>query len=80
MAKGRRGRWIDDHLSDPFVQKAQQAGYRSRATFKLLELDEKHRFLRPGRVVVDLGAAPGAGPSWQRSAWDRKGPFLRLIA
>ncbi len=77
MAKGRRGRWIDDHLSDPFVQKAQQAGYRSRATFKLLELDEKHRFLRTGRVVVDLGAAPGG---WSQLAAQRVGSQGAVLA
>ncbi len=77
MAKGRRGRWIDDHLSDPYVQKAQQAGYRSRATFKLLELDEKHRFLRPGQAVVDLGAAPGG---WSQLAAQRVGAKGSVLA
>jgi 23S rRNA (uridine2552-2'-O)-methyltransferase len=51
--------WMREHVSDPFVQKAQKEGYRSRAAYKLLEIDEKDRLLRPGMVVVDLGATPG---------------------
>jgi 23S rRNA (uridine2552-2'-O)-methyltransferase len=51
--------WMREHVSDPFVQRAQKEGYRSRAAYKLLEIDEKDRLLRPGTVVVDLGATPG---------------------
>ena len=61
-AKGRRlasTRWLTRHLGDPYVQRAQKEGYRSRAAYKLLEIDEKHRLLAPGRRVVDLGSAPG---------------------
>ncbi len=61
-AKGRKAsstRWIERQLSDPYVVKAQKEGYRSRAAYKLLEMDEKHHFLKPGMSVVDLGAAPG---------------------
>jgi len=61
-ARGRKissQRWLQRQLNDPYVQKAQAMGYRSRAAFKLLELDEKYKFLAPGKNVVDLGAAPG---------------------
>jgi 23S rRNA (uridine2552-2'-O)-methyltransferase len=51
--------WMREHVNDPFVQRAQKEGYRSRAAYKLLEIDERDRLLRPGAVVVDLGAAPG---------------------
>jgi len=53
------GRWLDEHFSDPYVRRAQGEGFRSRAAFKLEELDAAEKLLRPGTVVVDLGAAPG---------------------
>ena len=52
-------RWLERQLNDPYVAAAQREGYRSRAAFKLIEIDDKYRLLRPGRRVVDLGAAPG---------------------
>ena len=52
-------RWLLRQLNDPYVSKAQELGYRSRAAFKLLEINEKYHFLKPGITVVDLGAAPG---------------------
>lgn len=52
-------RWLERQLNDPYVHKAKREGYRSRAAFKLLEIQEKHRFLKPGGRVADLGAAPG---------------------
>ncbi|MFA7276351.1 MAG: RlmE family RNA methyltransferase [Pseudobdellovibrionaceae bacterium] len=61
-AKGRKSsstRWIERQLNDPYVTKAKQLGYRSRAAFKLLEMDEKYKILKSGMAVVDLGAAPG---------------------
>ena len=61
-ARGRKAsstRWLDRQLNDPYVQEAKKVGYRSRAAFKLLQLDEKFRLLREGQRVVDLGAAPG---------------------
>src|ERR687891_30759 len=61
-AKGRRissTRWLARHLGDPYVQRAQKEGYRSRAAYKLLEIDDKHGLLGPGRRVLDLGCAPG---------------------
>jgi 23S rRNA (uridine2552-2'-O)-methyltransferase len=51
--------WLERQLNDPYVHEARKLGYRSRAAFKLAEIDDKYRFLKPGGVVVDLGAAPG---------------------
>ena len=51
--------WLDRHFKDEYVKRAQAEGYRSRAAFKLLELQERDRLMKPGQVVVDLGAAPG---------------------
>lgn len=61
-ARGRKlssTRWLERQLNDPYVRRAKAEGYRGRAAFKLIELDDKYRFLRPGARVVDLGAAPG---------------------
>ncbi|CAI3926549.1 23S rRNA U2552 (ribose-2'-O)-methylase RlmE/FtsJ (RlmE) (PDB:1EIZ) (PUBMED:10769117) [Commensalibacter communis] len=62
-------RWLTRQLNDPYVRAAQQQGWRSRAAFKLIELDEKFKFLRPGLKVIDLGAAPGG---WSQVAVHRK--------
>ncbi|MGD2130921.1 MAG: 23S rRNA (uridine(2552)-2'-O)-methyltransferase RlmE [Lysobacterales bacterium] len=60
MARSKSSkRWLAEHFDDEFVRLAQQQGLRSRSAFKLQELDEKYRLIRPGMVVVDLGAAPG---------------------
>ncbi|MGQ4583060.1 23S rRNA (uridine(2552)-2'-O)-methyltransferase RlmE [Lysobacter sp. F60174L2] len=59
-------RWLKEHHSDPFVKKARAEGLRSRAAYKLEELVERDRLLRPGMVVVDLGAAPGGWSQWVR--------------
>jgi 23S rRNA (uridine2552-2'-O)-methyltransferase len=64
MAKNRFSKaWIHAHLNDPYVKLAQQRKYRSRAAFKLIEIDEQDKLIRPGQVVVDLGSAPG---SWSQ--------------
>jgi 23S rRNA (uridine2552-2'-O)-methyltransferase len=52
--------WLHDHVTDPYVKRAQQEGYRARAAYKLTEIDDTLRLIKPGQVVVDLGAAPGA--------------------
>jgi len=66
MARSKSSRrWLDRHFSDAYVKRAQQAGYRSRAAFKLIEIQEKDRILEPGMRVLDLGAAPG---SWSQLA------------
>lgn len=69
--------WIHDHVTDHWVREARAQGYRSRAAFKLLELAEKDRLLRPGMTVVDLGAAPG---SWCQLLLQRIGPSGRIVA
>src|SRR5262245_25814572 len=51
--------WLDRQLNDPYVARAKREGFRSRAAYKLAEIDDKHRLLKPGSRVVDLGAAPG---------------------
>lgn len=70
-------RWLQRHVSDPFVRRAQAEGYRSRAAYKLLEIDRRERLLRPGAKVVDLGAAPGG---WSQVAARKVGPRGRVIA
>lgn len=70
-------RWLDRHFSDDYVRQAQERGYRSRAAFKLLEIHEKQRLVKPGQVVVDLGAAPGG---WSQVARELVGPEGLVIA
>ncbi len=79
-AKGRSTasqRWLERQLNDPYVRAAQAAGLRSRAAFKLKELDEKFRLVKPGARVVDLGAAPGG---WSQVALAKAGPKGRVVA
>ena len=64
-------RWLKEHFSDPFVKKAQAEGMRSRAVYKLEELVERDHLLKPGMVVVDLGAAPGGWSQWVRQELDQ---------
>jgi len=78
MAKKQgKQRWMTRHVNDPWVQRSQKDGYRSRASYKLIELDERHRLLRPGMTVVDLGAAPGG---WAQVAAARVGAAGRVVA
>jgi 23S rRNA (uridine2552-2'-O)-methyltransferase len=60
--------WLERQLNDPYVARAKREGYRSRAAYKLIEIDDKFRFLRPGAAVLDLGAAPGG---WSQAAAER---------
>ena len=69
--------WLKEHRDDVFVQRAQREGYRSRACYKLLELNERDRLIRPGMRVVDLGAAPGG---WSQVAGSLVGAKGRVIA
>ena len=69
--------WITEHVNDAYVQRARAEGWRSRAAFKLTEVDDKDKLLKPGMTVVDLGSAPG---SWSQVAARRVAPGGRLIA
>jgi 23S rRNA (uridine2552-2'-O)-methyltransferase len=71
------GRWLEEHFSDPYVRRAQESGLRSRAAFKLEELDDAEKLLFPGAIVVDLGAAPGG---WSQYAARRLGGKGRIFA
>lgn len=78
MARSKSSsRWLQEHFSDPFVKRAQAEGWRSRAVFKLDELIERDAVLKPGMVVVDLGAAPGG---WSQMVRERLGDGGRIIA
>lgn len=70
-------RWLKEHFSDPYVKKAQQTGFRSRAVFKLLELQERDKLFKPGMTVIDLGASPG---SWSQVIVNLVGKNGRVIA
>ena len=71
-------RWLQEHFADPFVKKAQAEGMRSRAAYKLEELVERDRLLKPGMTVVDLGAAPGGWSQWVRQALGDRGRVVAL--
>jgi 23S rRNA (uridine2552-2'-O)-methyltransferase len=70
-------KWLQEHEADKWVKMAREAGYRSRATFKLMEIQEKDRLFRPGQVVVDLGAAPGG---WSQLVAPLVGPNGLVVA
>ncbi len=79
MARGKRRKqaWLREHARDAYVRRAQEEGYRSRAVYKLIEIDRRYRLLRPGQIVIDLGAAPG---SWSEYARRQVGPSGRVLA
>ena len=78
MARSKSShRWLKEHFGDQYVKKSRTDGYRSRAVYKLDELDRKYALLRPGRVIVDLGAAPGG---WSQLAAERVGGKGRVFA
>lgn len=78
MARSKSsGRWLKEHFKDEYVQRAQREGWRSRAVYKLEELDQKYHLFRPGMTVVDLGAAPGG---WSQYAMKALGERGRVIA
>lgn len=76
MAKSSKA-WLRRHVTDAYVRQAKDAGYRSRAAFKLLEVDAKDRILKPGMTVLDLGAAPGG---WSQVAAERVGSRGKVVA
>ncbi|WP_189355167.1 RlmE family RNA methyltransferase [Undibacterium squillarum] len=68
MAKNKFNQnWIHDHINDPYVKLAQKEGYRARAVYKLKEIDESEKLIRPGQLIVDLGAAPGSWSQYVRN-------------
>jgi len=69
--------WMQEHVNDPYVKLAQKDGYRARAAYKLLEIDDKDRLIKPGMVIVDLGSTPG---SWSQVAIQRLKSNGRVIA
>ena len=78
MARSKSsGRWLREHFDDIYVRKAQKEGYRSRAVYKLVELDQKDHILKQGMTVVDLGAAPGG---WSQYAAEKVGDQGRVVA
>ena len=78
MARSKSSkRWLNEHFDDEFVLRAQKEGYRSRAIYKLIEIQQKDRILKPGMTVIDLGAAPGG---WTEYAVKQLGRQGRMIA
>ena len=78
MARSKSsGAWLAEHFADEFVKRAQKEGYRSRAIYKLQEIDQRDRLLRPGITVLDLGAAPGG---WSQYVHERVGASGRVVA
>lgn len=78
MARSKSSaRWLDEHVNDPFVKQAQKDGYRSRASYKLLAINEKDKLIRPGMLVIDLGSAPGG---WSQVASKLVGTGGKVIA
>ncbi len=78
MAKNKfNTSWLHDHINDPYVKMAQREGYRARAAYKLKEIDEQDKLIRPGQIIVDLGAAPG---SWSQYARNRLAQGMRRDA
>jgi 23S rRNA (uridine2552-2'-O)-methyltransferase len=78
MARSKSSaRWLDEHVNDPFVKQAQKDGYRSRASYKLLAINEKDKLIRPGMLVIDLGSAPGG---WSQVASKLVGAGGKVIA
>jgi 23S rRNA (uridine2552-2'-O)-methyltransferase len=83
MAKNKSNQsWLHDHINDPYVKLAQRHGYRARAAFKLKEIDEQDKLIRPGQVIVDLGASPGSWSQYVRERLKKSGPGVegRIIA
>jgi 23S rRNA (uridine2552-2'-O)-methyltransferase len=78
MARSKSSRrWLEEHVNDPYVKQAQKDGYRSRASYKLIELNEKDKLIRPGMLIMDLGSAPGG---WSQVAGRLVGDRGRVLA
>ncbi|MEP7247346.1 MAG: RlmE family RNA methyltransferase, partial [Gammaproteobacteria bacterium] len=78
MARSKSSsQWLQEHVNDPYVKQAQKDGYRSRSSYKLIQLNEKDRLIRPGMLVVDLGSTPGG---WSQVAGRIVGARGRVVA
>ncbi|HUL17829.1 MAG TPA: 23S rRNA (uridine(2552)-2'-O)-methyltransferase RlmE [Steroidobacteraceae bacterium] len=78
MARSKSsGSWLQEHVNDPYVKQARQEGYRSRASYKLIQLNERDKLMRPGMLIVDLGSAPGG---WSQVAAKLIGPQGKIVA
>lgn len=78
MARSKSsGQWLQEHVNDPYVKQAQKDGFRSRSSYKLLQLNEKDKLIRPGMLIVDLGSAPGG---WSQVAGRLIGDKGRVVA
>ncbi len=78
MAKSKSSKsWLKEHFDDEYVRRSQQDGYRSRAIYKLIEIDKKDRLLKPGMIIIDLGAAPGG---WSEYCVKKLGNKGRIVA
>jgi 23S rRNA (uridine2552-2'-O)-methyltransferase len=78
MARSKSSRrWLEEHVNDPYVKQAQKDGYRSRSSYKLIELNDKDKLIRPGMLIMDLGSAPGG---WSQVAGRLVGDKGRVLA
>ena len=78
MARSKSsGAWLQEHVNDPYVKQAQRDGYRSRSSYKLIQLNERDRLIRPGMLIVDLGSGPGG---WSQVATRLAGEQARVVA
>ena len=79
MAKSKSSKtWLKEHFDDEFVRRSQQDGYRSRAIYKLIEIDQKDRLVKPGMSIIDLGAAPGGWSEYCVKKLGKKGTMVAL--
>ena len=79
MAKSKSSKsWLKEHFDDEYVRRSQQDGYRSRAIYKLIEIDKKDRLVKPGMTIIDLGAAPGGWSEYCVKKLGKKGSMIAL--
>ena len=79
MARSKSSqRWLKEHFQDEYVKRAQREGYRSRAVYKLAEIQDKYRLIKPGMTVVDLGAAPGGWSQYALGLLGKKGQIIAM--
>jgi 23S rRNA (uridine2552-2'-O)-methyltransferase len=79
MARSKSSqRWLKEHFQDEYVKRAQRDGYRSRAVYKLSEIQDKYRLIKPGMTIVDLGAAPGGWSQYAKGLLGKKGQIIAM--